>query len=162
MNLAFPNPEGPVFEWTSKLRESGIKASVGSPRRRMLIPIHRHQEDLVQRMVNILQPGTYIQPHLHPRNWATETILVMEGELGFITFDQSGGVKTTHRIPVGGLVDIEECVWHGVLALEPNTIILETKRGPHDSSDKEFAGWAPRETDPEAVPYREGLEALFP
>jgi cupin fold WbuC family metalloprotein len=127
----------------------------------MLIPIHRHQKDLVQRMVNILQPGTYIQPHLHPRNCATETILVMEGELGFITFDQSGGVKTTHRIPNGGLVDIEECVWHGVLALEPNTIILETKRGPHDNSDKEFAGWAPCETDPEAVPYREGLEALF-
>lgn len=161
MNLAFPNPERPVFEWTSRPRDSGIKASIDSPRHRMLIPIHRHQKDLVQRMVNVLQPGTYIQPHLHPRNGATETILVMEGELGFITFDQSGGVKTTHRIPVGGLVDIEKRVWHGVLDLEPNTIIFETKRGPYDNGDKEFSGWAPRETDPEAVPYRKRLGALF-
>jgi len=161
MNLAFPNPEGPVFEWSAELREEGIKASRVSPRRRMLIPIHRRQEDIVQRMVNILQPGTYIQPHRHPRDWAIETILVMEGELGFVIFDESGEVKTVHCLPAGGLVDIEERVWHGVLALKPDTVILETKRGPYDNTDKEFAEWAPGEGDAEAPSYLEGLEALF-
>ena len=161
MKLAFPNPEGPVFEWNTELREAGLKASQESPRRRMLIPIHRNQQDLVQRMVNILQVGTYIQPHRHPRDWAVETLQVIEGELGFVTFSESGDVRTVHRIPAGGFVDIEERIWHGVLALKPDTIILEVKRGPYDVTDKEFADWAPAESENGAASYLEGLEALF-
>ena len=161
MPLAFPNPEGPVFEWTPELREEGIQASLVALRKRMLIPIHRRQEDLVQRMVNILQPGTYIQPHRHPRDGAVETILVMEGEMGFVVFDEEGNVESIHRVTAGGLIDIEERVWHGVLALTESTIILEAKRGPYDSEDKEFAAWAPAESEPECVAYREKLESLF-
>tara|TARA_R110000850_G_scaffold17330_5_gene53491 strand:+ start:570 stop:965 length:396 start_codon:yes stop_codon:yes gene_type:complete len=127
----------------------------------MLLPLHRHQDDMVQRMVNFLQPGTYIQPHLHPRDGATETIMVMEGEMGFLTFDEDGEVISTHRLGTGSMIDIEERVWHGVLALAPDTIILEIKRGPYDDSDKVFADWAPGEGDADAKKYRETLESLF-
>jgi cupin fold WbuC family metalloprotein len=128
----------------------------------MLLPIHRDQEALVQRMVNFLQPGTYIQPHQHPREWATETILVMEGELGFLVFDNSGAVISVHRLRAGEMIDIEARVWHGVLALAPDTIVLEIKRGPYDDSDKVFAEWAPPEGDEGCPSYRSRLESLFP
>lgn len=161
MKLALPNPEGPVFELTPELRATGLAESRSSPRGRMLLPIHRNQHALVQRMVNFLQPGTYIQPHQHPREFATETILVMSGELGFLTFSESGDLLTTHRLAVGELIDIEARVWHGVLALAPDTVILEIKRGPYDDTDKVFADWAPAEGADEMPSYRNWLESLF-
>jgi len=116
----------------------------------MLFPIHRGPEDVVQRMLNFMQPGTYIRAHQHPRDWASETLLVMSGCLGFVTFDAEGAVRTTHRLGVGDLIDIEAGVWHSVLALAEDTILLEIKRGPFNEEDKVFADWSPEESSAEA------------
>lgn len=161
MKLALENPTGPVFTLSSDLMAEGLAASRSSERHRMLLPIHRHQDDLVQRMVNFMQPGTYIQPHQHPRDFATETILVMQGEMGFVIFDEAGTLKSFHRIKKGELIDIEARVWHGVVALAPDTVILEIKRGPYDDTDKVFADWAPAENTAAMPEYRAWLESLF-
>lgn len=160
MKLALPNPAGPVFELTAELREEGLRESRLSPRLRMLLPIHRAQEDLVQRMLNFLQPGTFIRAHQHPRDRASETLLVMSGCLGFVTFDEEGRVLTAHRLEVGDLVDIEARVWHSVLALAEDTIILEIKRGPFNEEDKVFAAWSPEEFSPEAPAHLAWLTGL--
>ncbi|MDF1825175.1 MAG: WbuC family cupin fold metalloprotein [Verrucomicrobiales bacterium] len=161
MKLALDNPTGSVFTVTPELLKEGLAASRSSPRHRMLLPIHRHQDDMVQRMVNFMQEGTYIQPHQHPRDFATETILVMQGEMGFVVFDEGGSLKSVHRLKPGELIDIEARVWHGVVALAPDTVILEIKRGPYDDTDKVFAVWAPEENS-EAMPeYLAWLESLF-
>lgn len=162
MKLAMSNPSGPVFELTPAILEEGLAESRLSPRRRMLLPIHREGDDLVQRMINFMQPGTYIQAHQHPRDWASETILVMSGVLGFITFDEDGKVITVSRLAAGDLIDIEARVWHGVLALAPDTVILEIKRGPYDDTDKVFAEWAPAENAEGAPDYLSWLLSLFP
>jgi len=116
----------------------------------MLLPIHRRQDALVQRMVNFLQPGTYVRPHLHPLDSASETILTLEGAIGFVIFGEDGHPTSRHRLEAGGLIDIEPGVWHTLFALAPDTLILEVKRGPYDDSDKSFAPWAPDEGSPEA------------
>jgi cupin fold WbuC family metalloprotein len=126
----------------------------------MLLPFHRGQEDLVQRMLNFMQPGTYIRAHQHPRDWASETLMVMSGCLGFVTFDPQGNVLTKHRLMVGDLVDIEARVWHSVLALAEDTILLEIKRGPFNEEDKVFADWSPQEFSEEAPAYLAWLTAL--
>jgi len=161
MKLALPNPTGPVFELTPELREEGLRESRLSPRRRMLLPIHRGQDDLVQRMVNFLQPGTYIRAHNHPRPWATETLLVTSGRLGFVTFDAEGELLSVHRLDPGELIDIEAAVWHSVLALAEDTVILEIKRGPFNDEDKVFADWSPTEDSDEAPAYLSWLTGLF-
>jgi cupin fold WbuC family metalloprotein len=160
MKLALPNPSGPVFELTPSLLEEGLRESRLSPRRRMLFPIHRGPEDLVQRMLNFMQPGTYVRAHQHPRDHASETLLVLSGCLGFVTFDPGGKVLTTHRLGVGGLVDIEARVWHSVLALAEDTVILEIKRGPFNEEDKVFAGWSPEEFSAEAPDHLAWLTGL--
>lgn len=160
MKLALPNPSGPVFELSPALREEGLRESRLSPRRRMLLPIHRGHGDIVQRMLNFMQPGTFIRAHQHPRDYASETLLVMSGCLGFVTFDGEGKVLTTHRLEVGGLVDIEARVWHSVLALAEDTIILEIKRGPFNEEDKVFADWSPEEFSEEAPACLEWLTGL--
>ena len=161
MKLALPNPSGPVFELTPALREEGLLESRLSPRRRMLLPIHRHQDDLVQRMLNFMQPGTYIRAHQHPRDWASETLLVLSGCLGFVTFHPEGRVLSTHRLGIGDLVDIEARVWHSVLALAEDTVILEIKRGPFNEEDKVFAEWSPEEFSEEAPAYHAWLKELI-
>ena len=161
MKLALPNPVGSVFEYTETIRQRGLDESRASPRRRMLFPMHRANADVVQRMLNFMQLGSYIRPHWHPREFASETIVVMEGELGFLTFDDEGTFVTTHRLPTGGLIDIEAKTWHGWVVLAPNTVILEIKRGPFNEDDKVYADWAPEEDSDEAQDYLDTLTAQF-
>jgi cupin fold WbuC family metalloprotein len=156
MPLALPNVTGDVFALTEEILAQGCREARESPRRRMLLPLHRSQEAVVQRMLNFFQPGTYIQPHLHPLPHATETIQVLRGSLGFLIFHEDGSVKSKHVLRANGLglIDIEARVWHGFVTLEPDTIILEIKRGPYDQQhDKIFAPWAPKENEPGAAAY---------
>ena len=162
---ALPPVTGEVFHLTEDLLDAGLTAAHNSPRRRIILPIHRDQDALVQRMFNFMLPGTYVQPHLHPREDAIETMMVLRGALGFVLFDDRGKVSGHWRLTAGtpsALLDIEPKLWHGMVILEPDTVILEIKRGPYDAEhDKIFADWAPAEGDVEADAYRARLEALF-
>ena len=149
--LAFPNTTGPVFTLNEELLRTGFLAAAQSPRRRIILPVHRSQDAFVQRMLNFLQPGTYIQPHLHPLEHASETIQVLRGAIGFLVFDEEGAVLSRHllRADSCALIDIEPNVWHGFVTLEPDTVVLEVKRGPYDpDNDKVFAVWCPKEGEP--------------
>lgn len=164
MPLALPNITGDVFALTEEVMEQGCREARESPRRRMLLPLHRSQEAIVQRMLNFFQLGTYIQPHLHPLPHATETIQVLRGSLGFLIFNEDGSVKSKHILSARalGLIDIEARVWHGFVTLDPDTVILEIKRGPYDGAhDKIFAPWAPKENEADVVDYLARLETLF-
>ncbi len=162
--LAFPNTTGPVFTLTEDLLQKGFQGSAESPRKRIILPLHRTQGALVQRMLNFMQPGTYIQPHLHPVDHAIETIQVLRGAIGFVIFDDQGTVLSTHRLGSDGLglIDIENNIWHGFVVLEPNTVVLEIKRGPYDPQhDKVFAGWSPKEGEPGVPDSLAEWEQLF-
>lgn len=164
MATAFPNTSGEVFALTATTLARGHAAAAASPRRRIILPLHRRQDAPVQRMLNFLQPGTYIQPHLHPLPGASETLQMLSGRIGFVLFDTDGRVSETHVLEGvnHGLIDIEPHVWHGFVVLQPDSAVLEIKRGPHDPArDKVFADWAPAEGDPGTEAYLETLAALF-
>ncbi len=161
MKLALENPSGPIFELDEGTLAEGLQASRESLRLRVLLPIHRHQDDLVQRMVNFMQPGSYLQPHLHSRDSASESIILFRGVLGFLHFDEEGKVVSIHRMTPGSLVDIVPCLWHSVVVLAPDTVIGEFKRGPYNEEDKTFADWAPSEGTPEAKEYLAFMESQF-
>jgi cupin fold WbuC family metalloprotein len=158
--LAFDNVTGPVFTLTDELIQQGIRGSRESDRRRIILPIHRVQNAEVQRMINFLQPGTYIRPHKHPLNHATESLVLIQGAILFFTFSDIGEVETKRRVdskPLSGVLDIEPNVWHSFIVLEPDTILFECKRGPYDAeTDKIFAPWAPEEGSDEADGWHDG------
>lgn len=162
MNLALPNITEPVFNLDEQTLQAGLKASRKSSRLRMILPLHRTQDALVQRMVNFLQPGTYIRSHMHPLDHAVESIMLLQGSLSFFIFDKSGNV--TARFDLNGrasnnLVDIEPLTWHSFIVTKPDTVIFEVKRGPYNpETDKTFADWAPDEGSKEAVEYMESLK----
>jgi len=159
--LAFKNPLGDHFMLTDELIRNGIEASRSSERLRMILPVHRTQGAIVQRLINFLQPGTYIRPHKHPLDHASESIIVLQGVIRFLTFDNQGIVKSSEIVPsspLPGVVDIEPGVWHTFIVLEQDTILFECKKGPYYAkTDKEFAKWAPAESDPESKNWMKKL-----
>ena len=161
--LAFQNPSGDRFHLTDNSIEQGLEASRESNRNRMILPIHRSQDAEVQRLINFLQPGTYIRPHKHPLPHATESIVVLRGSIRFFTLDDYGEIMTDQHLtatPIPSVIDIEPRVWHTFLVLETDTIIFECKRGPYNAeTDKKFAEWAPEERDLEADIYMQKLNS---
>lgn len=145
--LAFDNVSGDLFQLSDQMIEDGLKASRESERLRIILPIHREQNARVQRMINFLQPGTYIRPHKHSLHHASESLVLIQGSIRFFTFDEGGDVLTENEIhskPIPGVIDIEPQVWHSFIVLEEDTVLFECKKGPYDAeTDKIFAEWSP-------------------
>ncbi len=155
MASALPNPQGEVFTLSEELLSHALQASRHSERRRIIQPIQRDQSARVQRLLNCLQPLTYIRPHCHPHPHASETICLLSGSLEVLIFSTDGGITSRHLLSVKSpLIDLQPGVWHGMIVKEPDTVILEVKQGPYQAStDKKFAAWAPPEDSPQAAQY---------
>lgn len=131
------------------------------PRRRMNHNFHRHEEP-VQRMLNAIEPGSYVRPHRHvdPPKW--ELFVCVRGRGACFVFDDGGSVidmspldSTTHYG-----AEIVPGVWHCVVSLEPGTIFFEVKEGPFEPKHAGvFAPWAPTPDDPAASAFVLSLEA---
>ena len=157
---------GPVFALDSARIERGVMAAKASPRRRIIMQLHRSDTEGVQRMLNFMQKGSYARPHCHPAPENIETLAVLKGSVGFLVFDTNGSVLSAHRLDAGNpascLVDIERGVWHTLVPLADDTVILEIKRGPYCAeTDKTFAEWAPVEGAADALEYLGQLERHF-
>jgi cupin fold WbuC family metalloprotein len=135
-------------------------------RRRMNHNFHAGAEDNPHRFLNVLLRGTYIRPHRHLDPPKSEAFLVLEGQAEVIVFNEEGAVTARYLLGAvvnGGKrwgVDLAPGVWHTVVALTERVICYEVKPGPWEpASDKEFATWAPTESDPAAPRYLETLLA---
>lgn len=161
--LVFDNISGDLFQLSEKMIEKGAKASRESERLRIILPIHREQDARVQRMINFLQPGTYIPPHKHPLEYATESLVVIQGSIRLFIFDEDGNVITEndiHSKPFPGIIDIEPNIWHSFIVLEMDTVLFECKKGPYNAdSDKTFAEWAPEEGSEHVQEWLDRFEA---
>ena len=136
------------------------------PRRRANVNLHA-QEDPVHRLLNAVEPGTYVRPHRHLDPPKDETCVVVRGALGLVLFDESGAVTAAQRLtpPPQGVfgVDLPAGVFHSFVALEEGTVFFEAKAGPYVApSGPHAAPWAPAEGEPGAAAYEAALRALFP
>jgi len=164
--LTLPRAAGSVFALDSTTIAEGVRAAKESPRGRIIMQLHRSDTEGVQRLVNFMQPGSYARPHCHPAPENIETVAVLKGSIGFLIFEPGGAVRSTHRLEAGNaascLVDIERGVWHTLVPLAEDTVVLEIKRGPYCAeTDKMFADWAPQEGTLEGRSYLEALERCF-
>ena len=159
---ALPPPSGAVC-WISKdFLEGAIAVSHSSPRKRVIQPFHKDESATLQRMLNAVQPGSYIAPHRHLDPPKAESWIVVRGALAFFTFDDAGAIEQCLEVRAGGDVfgvDLEPGVYHTFYALEPDTVVFEVKNGPYSpDNDKAFPTWAPREGSPDAPAYLASLQ----
>ena len=107
-------------------------AAKSSERLRMNHNFHETLEAPCQRMLNALEPGTFVPIHRHRHT--AETYILLRGKLRIFFYneekviveeeilDQSHECYGVH-IPAG--------IWHSMEVLESGTIIFETKDGPY-------------------------------
>lgn len=124
-----------------------------SPRKRTIFRFHEHPEP-VQRMLNAIEPESYIQPHKHQNPDKPEVFLILKGKLAMVFFDDQGEILQTEILdengPVYG-VDIAPGTWHMPVSLKEGSVVYEVIQGPYEeATHKKFAPWAPAEEDQEA------------
>jgi cupin fold WbuC family metalloprotein len=127
-----------------------------SARRRMNHNFHGSAEDNPHRFLNVLLRGTYIRPHRHLTPPKSEAFLVLEGVAEVIVFTEEGAIRARYRLGGGKVwgVDLAPGVWHTVVAVSERVVCYEVKPGPWEAAtDKEFAEWAPAESDPAAQEF---------
>jgi len=145
---------------------NGLSAeAAAAPRLRKNLNFHKSDDDACHRLLNAMEPGTYIQPHRHLGKGKDETVAILRGKLGLIEFDESGDVVGTMILEPTGEnvgVHIPRGVIHAWVSLEKNSIFLEAKAGPYiPIKPEEKVSWAPPEGDPEANNYLARLLKLF-
>ena len=136
----------------------------GVPRRRRNANFHKSESEPANRLLNAIEPGSYIRPHRHLDPNKDETMVVLKGSLGMLWFDDAGAVAGQAVMAPGGtcVVNIPHGCWHTLLALEPGTVFFEAKGGPYAPlAADETAGWAPPEGDAAVPGYYASLLARF-
>ncbi|HKB81892.1 MAG TPA: WbuC family cupin fold metalloprotein [Burkholderiales bacterium] len=149
----------------TQLLEAISAQAAASTRRRKNFNFHSHESAPANRLLNAIEPDSYVQPHRHLDPAKDETLIVLRGAVGMVVFDDKGGVvqQAVLRAGSGAIgVDIPHATWHTFVALEPGSVIFEAKAGPYMPLGRgERASWAPPEGDPGAAVYLERLISSF-
>jgi cupin fold WbuC family metalloprotein len=149
------------------LIEQKIEDAKKNPRKREIHNLHSSDEDALHRMLNSIQPGSYLRPHRHLDPPKDEAFVLLTGSAGFVIFDADQGLKKKEFVLLDlqrGTygIDIRAGVWHTLFSLEPDTVLYEVKPGPYTPlTDKDFAPWSPRDNTPDAATFLSELEDEF-
>ena len=99
-----------------------------SPRLRMNLDLRNSPEDLSQRMLNAIEPGTVLPIHRH--RTSSETVICLRGHFEEYFYDDSGTLTAViDMVPGGTLINIPAGQWHSLRSLESGTVLLECKDG---------------------------------
>jgi len=150
---------------TRELLHQLTEAARTTPRLRKNHNLHPSDESRCHRLLNAIEPASYIRPHRHLDPEKDEGFILMSGRLGVILFSDTGAVTETVILShQGGILaaDVPSGVFHTAVSLESGTVFYEAKAGPYRPlGEAEFAVWAPPEGDCEAAQYLEQLRTLF-
>jgi cupin fold WbuC family metalloprotein len=150
---------------TAECLDALSKAAAEAPRRRRNLDFHAFAAHPAQRLLNAVEPDSYVRPHRHLDSLKEETFIVLRGAFGLVLFDEIGNVERTVTLRAAGPVigaNVPAGVFHSLVALEPGSVFFEAKAGPYEpATDKDWPAWAPPEGERAALQYLERLRALF-
>ena len=125
-----------------------------NPRLRQNYNIHDSYEEPCQRLLNAMEPGSYIRPHRHLMDPKPESFIAVRGKFLLLIFTDNGEV--VRKIPFGAGeetvgVDVPPGIWHTIISLREGSVFYEAKPGPFSPINRQdFAQWAPEEYSSEA------------
>ncbi len=101
--------------------------------------------------------GSYAAPHRHTTKF--EVFTYVQGDLVVVEFHDDGSIKHTYDLRECPYVEVPPMTWHAVFFVSNEWAFMEMALWPdrYDSTDKEFAPWAPSEFDSNAMTYVEKL-----
>lgn len=138
---------------SDELLDGVTSEAQASPRLRMNYNFHASLDAPIHRLLNALEPGTYLPPHRHADK--EETYVVLRGSLLAFFYDDSGNITEKVDLnPSAGVygLEIPAGTWHSIISLETGTVIFEIKSGPYRPLPPEdIAPWAPAPSDVEGA-----------
>jgi len=150
---------------SQSLLDAVSRAAAESPRRRMNRNFHDDNEAPCHRLLNAIEPGSYIQPHCHLDPEKDETFVLLRGKLGVICFTEQGEISETVLLSAGTdqiITTIPHGIFHTAVSLAAGTIFFEAKAGPYlPFQAAEKAAWAPADATDAVASYLHQLCSLF-
>ena len=103
-----------------------------NPRLRQAMDLRNSPEDLSQRMLNALEPGTVMPIHRHRAS--SETVVILRGKIRWIFYDES--TKETENVVLDAdgdlrMLNVEKDRWHSLECLESGSVLYESKDGSY-------------------------------
>lgn len=101
-----------------------------NPRLRQAMDLRNSPEDLSQRMLNALEPGTVMPIHRH--HASSETVVVLRGKIEWIFYDNDGVETERVTLVANGeprMLNVERDRWHSLVCLESGSVLYESKDG---------------------------------
>lgn len=103
-----------------------------SPRLRMAMDLRNSPEDLSQRMLNALEPGTLLPIHRH--HGSSETVVILRGKIQWVFYDEAGNETERVTLDADGwprMLNVERDRWHSLECLESGSVLYESKDGAY-------------------------------
>lgn len=149
-----------VTEFDAAILDELTKRAVASPRLRQHHNIHTSYADPCQRLLNAIEPGSYLRPYKHSVRPRSKLLVALRGLFAVMLFDEEGNVERVTPFGVGvgvsmvPMVEISGDCWNSVLSLAHGSVLLEVKAGPYNPDEpNEFPSWAPADGTQEAQKY---------
>lgn len=110
---------------------------------------HSSPDDKLHEMLMCQSDGEYVRPHKH--DIITETNTIIKGKMLAVFFDDSGNIIESailgNSLNEALSFRIKPGIYHMTIPLTEYVWFIETKLGPHKSTDNIWADWAPSEGD---------------
>ena len=150
---------------SQEILDTVTREATTTSRLRKNLNFHRHDESSCHRLLNAIEPNSYIPPHRHLGPEKDESIILLRGCLGVVFFDEGGNVSETAILTPGGVavgVNIPHGEFHTFVSLESGTVFFESKAGPYRPlTAEERAPWAPGEGSDESDAYLAELRKIW-
>jgi len=109
-----------------------LERAMTDPRKRVSLDLRNSAEDASQRMLNALQPSSFVDIHRHPST--AESVIVLKGSVTEIYYDDKGTEYARYELsPARGkyALQIPAGTWHTLIPREPS-VIFEAKDGKYN------------------------------
>lgn len=109
-----------------------------NPRLRQAMDLRNSPEDLSQRMLNALEPGTIMPIHRHLAS--SETVTLLRGKIRWHFYDDAGKETESVVLDANGdirCINVEKARWHSLECLESGSVLLESKDGKYEPLKEE-------------------------
>lgn len=109
-----------------------------NPRLRQAMDLRNTPEDLSQRMLNALEPGTIMPIHRH--HGSSETVVVLRGRIEWIFYDNDGNETERVMLNANGeprMLNVERDRWHSLVCLEEGSVLYESKNGAYQPLEED-------------------------
>jgi cupin fold WbuC family metalloprotein len=104
-----------------------------NPRLRQAMDLRNSPEDLSQRMLNALEPGTVMPIHRH--HASSESVVILRGKIQWIFYDNDGNEAERVILDANGeprMLNVERDRWHSLVCLESGSVLYESKDGAYE------------------------------